>query len=99
MKRASSAKAMKAMKRSRGSNDVPTVVNALTHCSALPQNLRDLLKSTLPIVLDANKADRDAFENDVVAQAEQGLKSVEAAMDQVHKDKLAAQNQIIAPAE
>lgn len=90
---------MKAMKRSKTSDDVPTVVNALTHCDALPQNLRDVLKSTLPIVLSAYKADRDAFENGVVAQAEQGLKAVEASMDQAAKAALATQNEIITPAE
>jgi len=89
----------KAMKRSRGNEDVSTVVNTLVHSDALPDNLRHLLQATLPIVLDANKADRHGFEAEVVDQAQQGLTAVQAAMEQAHKAAVATQNEVISPAE
>jgi hypothetical protein len=98
MKRKSTT-AMKAMKRSRVNEDVPTVVNALVHSEALPQNLRNLLKTTLPIVLDANKADRHGFESEVVEQAQQGLTAVQKALEAALQEATGKQNEVISPAE
>jgi len=75
------------------------VVNALVHSDALPENLRAVLKTTLPVVLDANKADRHAFEAEVVAQAQEALGAVQKALEQAVKDAEAKQNEVIAPAE
>jgi len=96
-RRASSAK--RAGKRSRTDKRVPAVVGALADAEVLPANLRALLKSTLPIALNANKADRHAYETEVVNQAQQALGAVQGALEQAHKEALAKQNAIIAPAE
>lgn len=88
-----------AAKRSRTENKVPTVVAALSHSDALPLGLRSLLKVVLPIALNANKADRHAYETEVVDQAEKALAAVEAALVQQHGEALAKQNEMIAPQE
>jgi len=91
--------AKRAAKRSRGSQLVPTVVSAIASAETLPDNLRSLLKSTLPIVLNANKVDRHAYEAEVVDQAAQALTAAQAALEQKHKEALAEQNSVISPQE
>jgi chromosome segregation ATPase len=97
MKRKAAA-SRRAAKRSRNSN-VPTVVHALERSDAVPTNLRSLLKATLPVVLNANKVDRHAFEVEIVDQAQSALAAVQASLEQAHATALTKQNEIIAPAE
>jgi len=79
---------------------IPEVVDALADAEdALPADLRTLLKQSLPVVLNANKADRGTFEAEVVGQAQKALGTVQSALEQKHKEALAKQNTIIAPAE
>ena len=78
---------------------VPVVVDALKDAEALPADLRTLFGVALPIVLNANKADRHAYESEVVEQAEKALVSVQTALEQKHADALKIQNEVIAPAE
>jgi chromosome segregation ATPase len=70
---------------------IPTVVDAVTESEALPADLRTLFKATLPIVFSSNKADRHAFEAEVVAQAEQALKAVTAEASDKQKAALSKQ--------
>jgi len=98
MKRASSATG-RAAKKSRTDDRIPTVVKVIGDADVLPDNLRSLLKQTLPIVLGANKEDRHAYETEVVAQAEQALKAVQAEFEKQHAEALSKQNTLIAPAE
>jgi len=100
-KRASSARAGRPSKKSRvvAVDLVPAVVDALTDSEAVPADLRTLLEVALPTVLNANKADRHAYESEVVEQAEKALASVQAALEEKHADALKAQNEVIDPAE
>jgi len=91
--------ANRAAKRGRHSKLVPTVVDALADADVLPAGFRSLLKNSLPIVLSANKADRHAYETEVVGQAENALKTVQAALEKKHAAAVAAQNEIITPNE
>lgn len=86
-------------KRSRTDNRIPTVVEAIADSDSLPADLRAILKVTLPIALNNNKADRHGYESEVVDQAQQALVAVEAALAQQHAAALAKQNEMIAPAE
>jgi len=93
--------AARAAKRGRptGNQPLPLVVNTLANAECLPANLRHLLKGVLPVVLNAYKADRHTYENEVVDQAQQALGAVEAALAAAHKEAMSAQQQVIAPAE
>jgi len=92
--------AKRSAKKSRTGNQLlPTVVNAIAHDEALPGNLRALLKSVLPIVLSANKADRHAFEAEVVDQARAALGAVQHAMEEKHAGAMAHQREVTAPGE
>lgn len=88
----------RAAKRTRP-NLIPMVVNAIAGSEALAGDLRTLLKSTLPIVLKANKEDRHAHEADVVSQAAEALKIVQGERNQAHQVAMGKQNEMIAPTE
>jgi hypothetical protein len=98
-KRASSTTPRRAAKKSKITNLIPTVVEPLVGAEVIPADLRTLLKLSLPIVLKADKADRGSYEAEVVTQAEECLKKVLAELEKKHKETLAAQNVVIAPAE
>jgi len=95
----SPAKVGRPSKRPRKVNLVPVVVNALEQADVLPADLRTVFTSALPLVLNANKADRHGYENEVVAQAEKALAVVQADLEQKHAVALQNQNALIAPAE
>lgn len=78
---------------------IPTVVDAIAESEALPEDLRTLLKLTLPVVLSANKADRGPWEGEVVDQAQKALGLVQASLEEKHKEALAKQNTVISPKE
>jgi len=102
MKRKAAFAKRSAAKRSRTSKTdklVPTVVDALAHADVLSANLRSLFKNALPIVLNTNKADRHAYEAEVVSEAQKALGQVQTAMEQAHAAALAKQNVVIAPKE
>lgn len=99
MKRKGTFAARAAKKGRTGNQPLPLVVNTLANAECLPANLRHLLKGVLPVVLNAYKADRHAYENEVVDQAQQALGAVEAALAAAHKEAMSAQEQVIAPAE
>lgn len=99
MKRKGTFAARSAKKGRTGNQLLPKVVNAIAHDEALPANLRALLKSVLPIVLNANKADRHAFESEVVDQAQQALGAVQQALEAKHKVAMAHQRAVTAPQE
>jgi len=86
-------------KKPRKVDPVPLVVNALEQSDVLPADLRTVFTAALPIILNANKADRHAYENEVVAQAEEALAAVQADLEQKHAVALQNQNVLIAPAE
>jgi len=88
-----------ATKRSRTDNKIPTVVEAFAHSDAVPAGLRALLKISLPVAFNTDKADRHAYEAEVVDQAQQVLAVVEAALKQEHSGAVAKQSQVIAPEE
>lgn len=88
-----------AMKRSRTDTRIPTVVDAIAHSDALPDSLRSLLKTTLPIVLNTNKVERHTYENEVVGQAQTALGTAQKALEEKHAAAAATQNNIISPAE
>jgi hypothetical protein len=91
--------AARAGKKSKGDKRVSVVVDALKDAEALPENLRNLLKVSLPIALNACKVDRHSYENEVVDQAQSALTAVQGALKNSLKGALAAQNAVIAPAE
>lgn len=93
------ASSKSAMKRSRTDNRVSSVVNALADADAVPQNLRNLLKGALPIVLEAPKVERHAYETEVVEQAQQALAAVQKDLEQKHTEATAKQNEVISPNE
>jgi len=93
------ASSKRAMKRSRTDNRVSSVVNALADADAVPQNLRNLLKGALPIVLEAPKVERHAYETEVVEQAQQALAAVQKDLEQKHTDATAKQNEVVSPNE
>jgi hypothetical protein len=94
------ARSAKKSRKDKGTGkQVSTVVNAISHAESLPANLRSLLKSVLPVVLNANKVDRHAFEAEVVDQAQQALAAVQSSMERQHADAVTTQNAVIAPAE
>lgn len=99
MKRKATTTTKRVAKRSRGDNSVATVVGALANADALPDNLRSLLKASLPVVLNANKVDRHPYEAEVVDQAQQALTAVQGALQQAHAEALTKQNAVITPAE
>jgi len=86
-------------KRSRYTKLIPTVVDAITEAESLPAGVRTLLKTSLPIVLNIDKADRHAYEAEVVGQAQQALGIVQNALEQEHATAMSKQNVVIAPAE
>jgi len=89
----------RAAKRSRYTKLIPTVVDAITEAESLPAGVRTLLKTSLPIVLNIDKADRHAYEAEVVGQAQQALGIVQNALEQEHAAAMSKQNVVIAPAE
>jgi hypothetical protein len=78
---------------------VVAVVGAITESEALPADLRSLLGTTLPAILETNKADRHAFQAEVVTQSQEALSIVGKSMETAHGEALAKQEAIIAPAE
>lgn len=86
-------------KRSRATNHVPTIVDAVADAEALPADFRTLLKLSLPIALSANKADRSPYEAEVVDQAQQALATVQICLEQKHAAAMEKQNAVIAPTE
>lgn len=86
-------------KKSRATNHVPTIVDAVADAEALPADFRTLLKLSLPIALSANKADRSSYEAEVVDQAQQALAIVQACLEQKHAAATKKQNAVIAPTE
>jgi hypothetical protein len=86
-------------KKSRISNLIPMVVEPLVGAEVVPADVRTLLKLSLPIVLEVDKADRGAYEAEVVTQAEECLAKVLAELEKKHKETLAKQNTVISPAE
>lgn len=99
MKRKGAFAARSAKRGRTGQQLLPKVVNAIAHDEALPGNLRSLLKSVLPIVLNANKADRHAFEAEVVNQAQQALGAVQQSLEQKHAAAMQHQREVTAPGE
>mmetsp|Transcript_102631 Transcript_102631/g.162040 ORF Transcript_102631/g.162040 Transcript_102631/m.162040 type:complete len:372 (-) Transcript_102631:161-1276(-) len=86
-------------RKSMKNSSVAAVVNTLTATEALPADLRSLLKSTLPLVLDTNKADRHAFEAEIVDKAGESLSIAQKACEAEHKAALAKQTEVVSPAE
>jgi len=86
-------------KKSRTPNLVPVVVDVLTNAEALPKDLRTVFEVALPHVLGANKADRHAYEMEMVEQAEKSLTEVQASLESSHGEALTKQNEVIAPEE
>jgi len=85
-------------KKSRIS-DSTTVVAALAQAEALPADLRSVFEVALPSVLAVNKADRHAYEVEIVEQAEKSIADVQAALEKSYEEALAKQEEVIAPAE
>lgn len=97
MKRKSTASAAAAAKRTKAM--INEVVHAITDSEAVAADLRALFKTTLPAVLETNKEDRHAYQAEVVGQAGEALKLVQAERANAHKAAMDEQNKMIAPAE
>jgi len=89
----------RAAKKARSTNQIPTVVNAINGCEAVPGDVRALLKQILPGVLKANKEDRHSYEAMVVEEAGHALQTVKADRQKTQKEALAHQNNMISPDE
>jgi hypothetical protein len=88
-----------APKRKAKNTAVNTVVGAITECETLSADVRSLLGTILPAILNTNKIDRHPFEAEVVGQAAEVLSDVGKSMEAAHGEALAKQTAIISPAE
>jgi chromosome segregation ATPase len=89
----------RASKKSRTTKLIPVVVDALDVPDVLPADLRSVLATTLPVILDTNKEDRHAYQSEVVQETEKSLSAVLAALEVSHAEALKKQDEMIAPAE
>lgn len=75
------------------------VVAAISKTEVLPSDVRKLFSTALPIVLDANKVDRHAFEAEVVKEAEKSLGLMKVDLQNKHKEAVKKQGQVTSGAE
>lgn len=75
------------------------VVAAISKTEVLPLDLRKLFSTALPIVLEANKVDRHAFEAEVVKEAEKSLGKMKVDLQSKHKEAVQKQGQVTSGAE
>lgn len=98
-----SARKAKRVKQSRFANPADVVEALLLpeafNATASDKGLLSLLKSTLPAILKENKVDRQAFENEVVVQAEASLQHVLADLQAKHSAAQQKQDEVCSPSE
>lgn len=86
-------------RKSAKNSSVSAVVNTLKATEALPADLKSLLGSTLPVVLGTYKADRHAFETEIVDKAAESLTIAQKACEADHATALSKQNEVVSKAE
>lgn len=99
MKRPAAAGRVGRPKKVKQHDCVGDVVKAITESEALDAGCRSLLAVALPLALDTPKADRHAYEVEVITSAESCLSAIEADLQARHKAALETQNSMISPAE
>jgi hypothetical protein len=80
-------------------SSVSAVVNTLKATEALPADLKSLLGSTLPVVLGACKADRHAFESEIVDKAAESLTIAQKSCEAEHAAAVSTQNEVVSKGE